>query len=114
MEIINEEDHVALGVKRKRGDDANETIVEELNWKKKSVFFQLPYWKDNLIRRNLDVMHIEKNVCDNVLWTLLNVQGRSKDSLKARLDLQDMGIRRALHPQQRANKTTYLPLHASP
>ena len=84
--------------KRKRVDVINKPISKELNWKKKSVFFQLPYQKDNLIRQNLDVMHIEKNVCDNILWTLLNVQGKSKDSLKARLDLQELGIRKALHP----------------
>ena len=32
------------------------------NWLKQSIFWDLPYWKFNLIRRNLDVMHIEKNV----------------------------------------------------
>nr|XP_043608898.1 uncharacterized protein LOC122580743 [Erigeron canadensis] len=37
------------------------------NWKKRSIFFELPYWKDNLLRHNLDVMHIEKNVCDNII-----------------------------------------------
>ena len=50
-------------------------------WKKKSIFFELPYWKDNLIRHNLDVMHIEKNVCDNVLFTLLDIKGKTKDNL---------------------------------
>ncbi|XP_004515196.1 uncharacterized protein [Cicer arietinum] len=33
-------------------------------WKKKSIFFELPYWKENLMRHNLDMMHIEKNVKD--------------------------------------------------
>ncbi|XP_049414667.1 uncharacterized protein LOC125877411 [Solanum stenotomum] len=28
-------------------------------WNKKSIFFQLPYWKCLLLRHNLDVMHIE-------------------------------------------------------
>jgi hypothetical protein len=32
------------------------------NWWKKSIFFQLPYWKHLLVRHNLDVMHIEKNI----------------------------------------------------
>ncbi|XP_072084399.1 uncharacterized protein [Arachis hypogaea] len=31
------------------------------------------------LHANKDVMHIEKNVCDNVLYTLLNETGRSKD-----------------------------------
>ena len=78
------------------------------NWKKKSIFFELAYWEHNPIRHNLDVMHIEKNVCDNLLWTLLNVAGKEKDNLNARLDLQEMGIRKALHPQQAGNKF-YLP-----
>ncbi|XP_062094257.1 uncharacterized protein LOC133800316 [Humulus lupulus] len=33
----------------------------ELNWCKKSVLFELPYWSQLLLRHNLDVMHIEKN-----------------------------------------------------
>nr|GEX79605.1 hypothetical protein CTI12_AA060390 [Tanacetum cinerariifolium] len=31
-------------------------------WKKKSIFFKLPYWKSLLLPHNLDVMHIEKNL----------------------------------------------------
>ncbi|KAK5819796.1 hypothetical protein PVK06_024819 [Gossypium arboreum] len=44
-------------------------------------------------------MHIEKNVCENIIGTILNVDGKSKDNLQSRLDLVDMGIRRDLHPQ---------------
>lgn len=33
---------------------------------KRSVFFDLVYWEHNILRHNLDVMHIEKNVCDNL------------------------------------------------
>ncbi|XP_052189866.1 uncharacterized protein LOC127799683 [Diospyros lotus] len=78
-------------------------------WKKHSIFFELPYWQDNLIRHNLDVMHIEKNVCDNIIWTLLNVSGKSKDNLKARLDLKELGIRKKLHPEDRLSGKKYLP-----
>ncbi|XP_021745384.1 uncharacterized protein LOC110711314 isoform X2 [Chenopodium quinoa] len=67
-------------------------------WRKSSVFHTLPYWKDCGYRHHLDVMHIEKNVCDNMLATLLDVPGKSKDHHKARLDLQEMGIREELHP----------------
>nr|GLL44794.1 uncharacterized protein LOC109162939 [Ipomoea trifida] len=69
-------------------------------WKKKSIFFQLPYWEFNLLRHNLDVMHIEKNVFDNVLFTLLNYPARSKDNLNARKDLVSMGIRDDLWPNE--------------
>ncbi|XP_020876242.1 uncharacterized protein LOC110227178 isoform X3 [Arabidopsis lyrata subsp. lyrata] len=67
------------------------------NWHKKSIFWQLPYWKDLLLRHNLDVMHIEKFFFDNLMYTLLNVQGRSKDNLKTRLDLPDICSRPELH-----------------
>lgn len=67
-------------------------------WTKKSIFFELPYWKTNVQRHNLDVMHIEKNICEIVVGTLLNIEGKSKDHLKARLDLVKMGIRKEIHP----------------
>jgi len=69
-------------------------------WKKVSIFFQLPYWSSLLIRHNIDVMHTEKNVCDNILNTLLGMDGKSKDNLSARFDLQDMKIRPELHPRK--------------
>ena len=31
------------------------------NWTIRNIFWDLPYWKDNLLRQNLDVIHIEKN-----------------------------------------------------
>lgn len=49
-------------------------------------------------RHNLDVMHIENNVCDSILGTLLNMAGNSKDHVNARLDLQELGVRKVLHP----------------
>ncbi|TYK28559.1 uncharacterized protein E5676_scaffold629G002060 [Cucumis melo var. makuwa] len=30
-------------------------------WKKRSIFFDLPYWKELVLRHNLDIMHVEKN-----------------------------------------------------
>ena len=43
-------------------------------------------------------MHIEKNVRDNVVGTLMNNDGKTKDTYKARLDLEYMGIRKELYP----------------
>ncbi|XP_077248875.1 uncharacterized protein LOC143888370 [Tasmannia lanceolata] len=82
---------------------------KEHNWKKKSIFFSLPYWESLLLRHNLDVMHIEKNVCDSVIGTLLNIEGKTKDIVKARLDLQEMGLRRTLHTVTTIRNKTYLP-----
>jgi len=53
----------------------------------KNIFWNLPYWKDNLLRRNLDVMHIENNFFENILNTVMNVSGKTKDNKKARMDL---------------------------
>ncbi|XP_016482297.1 uncharacterized protein LOC107803178 isoform X1 [Nicotiana tabacum] len=83
--------------------------VMKNTWKKRSIFFNLPYWESNLVRHNLDVMHIEKNVCDNLIYTLLGLGKKSKDNLEARLDLKDMKIRPSLWPQYPASGRAYLP-----
>ena len=83
--------------KRKRADI-------ELSWTKSSIFFELPYWSKLKLRHNLDVMHVEKNICDNVLGTLMNVDGKTKDNSSARRDLALLGIRKDLHLQVRGQQ----------
>nr|XP_033513495.1 uncharacterized protein LOC117278166 [Nicotiana tomentosiformis] len=68
------------------------------NWRKKSIFFQLPYWSTLLLRHNLDVMHIKRNVSDNIISTVMNMVGKTKDTLKSRYDFVDRGIMQELHP----------------
>ncbi|XP_020963575.1 uncharacterized protein LOC110265122 [Arachis ipaensis] len=97
----NRENSFGKTIKRRRNDD-------DL-WTKKSIFFELPYWSTNLLRHNLDVMHIEKNICENIVGTLLNLEGKSKDHLKARLDLVDMEIRHELHPKNIGLNKIFLP-----
>ncbi|XP_020965965.1 uncharacterized protein LOC107618850 [Arachis ipaensis] len=41
---------------------------------------------------------MEKNVCDNIVFTILNEKGKSKDHFKVRKDLQLIGIKHALWP----------------
>jgi hypothetical protein len=72
---------------------------KEGQWRKKSIFFELPYWKHNTLRHNLDVMHIEINIFDSIIGTLLDIPGKTKDHENARKDLQKMGIRKKLHPK---------------
>ncbi|KAL6533628.1 hypothetical protein OROHE_013461 [Orobanche hederae] len=43
-------------------------------WDHKSIFFELPYWSKLKLRNNLDAMHIEKNVCDSVVGTILGIK----------------------------------------
>lgn len=69
---------------------------EELNWSRKPILFELPYWSKQKLRHNLDVMHIQKNICDNLCGTCLNLEGHTKDTIKARQDLEDMNIRKEL------------------
>jgi len=57
------------------------------NWVKRSIFWELPYWKTNLLRHNLDVMHIEKNVFENIFNIIMDVKGKTRDNIKARLDI---------------------------
>ncbi|KAL9660568.1 hypothetical protein QQ045_025384 [Rhodiola kirilowii] len=47
---------------------------------KKSIFWNLPYWANVKLRHNLDVMHIEKNIFENVFNTMMDVKGKTKDN----------------------------------
>jgi hypothetical protein len=48
-------------------NDANEHAPI---WKKKSIFWELPYWKVLEVRSAIDVMHLTKNLCMNLLGFL--------------------------------------------
>ncbi|XP_074577237.1 uncharacterized protein LOC141833653 [Curcuma longa] len=57
-------------------------------WTKRSIFWELPYWYSHLLHHNLDVMHIEKNVFDNLINTVMDIPGKTKDNLNARKDMR--------------------------
>ncbi|GKD18923.1 zinc finger, PHD-type containing protein, partial [Tanacetum coccineum] len=84
------------GVKIKRN------VLVELNWTKRSIFYELEYWSFLTLKHNLDVMHIEKNVLESILNTLL-MNDKSKDTAKARQDLKSLGIRSGLWLGQNKN-----------
>jgi len=50
------------------------------NWVKQSIFWELSYWKISLLCHNLDVF-------ENIFNTVMDVKGRTKDNIKARLDI---------------------------
>ena len=54
VDVVFWKKKVNLTNKRKRGEEAL------CIWKKRSIFFSLPYWENHMLRHNLDVMHIEK------------------------------------------------------
>ncbi|XP_040870605.1 uncharacterized protein [Glycine max] len=65
------------------GKSQKKTSSPNNMWKKRSIFFDLPYWSDLYVRK-------------------------TKDGLKCRQDLVDMGIREQLHPISQGRRT-YLP-----
>jgi len=50
--------------------------------RKRSIFFELSYWKDNLIHHNLNLMHIEKNVGEVLLKWLDALKQKVYDNTK--------------------------------
>jgi hypothetical protein len=94
--------------KRKTNKKKEEQAAPNMLWKKKIFFFRLPYWKDNLLRHNLDVIHVGKNEMDNILGTMLDIKGKNKDNTQAHHDLQEMGLRPKLHPYTGDDGKTYL------
>ncbi|TYK26336.1 uncharacterized protein E5676_scaffold2256G00130 [Cucumis melo var. makuwa] len=103
-EILKQLDQLESPVMSKHPSIHDKKRKRALNWTKKSIFFDLPYWSRLLLRYKLDVMHIEKNVCDNLVGTLLNIKGKTKDTTNARLDLQDLKIRKDLHLVEVGNR----------
>ena len=72
--------------------------------KRKAFFSNCHIGKPLFLRHNLDVMHIEKNIYDSIVGTLLSIDGKSKDNMNSCLDLQAMGIRDQLHPIEIGNR----------
>ena len=52
--------------------------------KSKSIFYEIPYWKDLLISHLLDPMHIFKNVLDSIFR---HKSYKDKDTLSSRRDI---------------------------
>jgi hypothetical protein len=75
-------------------------------WKKKSIFWDLPYWKDLEVRSAIDVMHVTKNLCVNLLG-FLGVYGKTKDTPEAREDQQRVHEKDGMHPKQYEGPASY-------
>ncbi|XP_071705362.1 uncharacterized protein [Rutidosis leptorrhynchoides] len=88
--------HTNVGEKRKRPPNCRH------NWTKISIFWELEYWKYLPLQHNLDVMHIEKNVLEAILGTLL-MNDKSKDTHNARVDLEKLDIQKDLWLKPKTN-----------
>lgn len=58
---------VELNARKKEINKEKMGKVQPSSGGKKSIFFNLPYWEFNSLCHNLDVMHIEKNMFDNII-----------------------------------------------
>jgi hypothetical protein len=58
-------------------------------WKKKSIVLELPYWEILEVQNAIDMMHLMKNLCLNVLG-FLGCYKNSKDTLEARRGLKNI------------------------
>ena len=74
----------------------NDTEEHAPMWKKKFIFWDLPYWKDLEVRSSIDVMHMTKNLCVNLLG-FLGMYGKTKDTPEAREDQQRMHRKDGIH-----------------
>ncbi|CAM8918521.1 unnamed protein product [Rhodiola kirilowii] len=74
---------------------------EKLCWTHVSIFYDLPNWSTFRQPYSLDVMHIEKNVFDNIIGTILGLQGKTKDDIKAREGLEKQGFGRNAGEEKR-------------
>jgi hypothetical protein len=81
--------HVVLG-KWKR---TNKNTEDGDMWKKQSIFWELPYWKDLDVCHSIDVMQVKKNACESLLRTLLNTNKKTRDHEHAQADIKKIGIR---------------------
>ena len=60
----------------------------------------LSYWKELEVRSSIDVMHVTKNLCVNLLG-FLGVYGKTKDTPEAREDLQRLHEKDGMPPKKR-------------
>jgi hypothetical protein len=67
-----------------------------------------------MVRHTIDAMHVKKNVCEALINTLLDIPGKTKDTLKARMNLDEMKLRKDIHYETLENgskKTSNSSLH---
>jgi hypothetical protein len=76
-------------------------------WKKKSILWELPYWKVLQVRNAIDMIHLMQNLCVNLLG-FLGKYGQAKDTMEARHDLKERKQQEDLHPEKRENGQHYL------
>ena len=74
--------------------------------KKKSIFWDLPYWIGLEVCSAIDMMHVTKNLCVTLLG-FLGAYGKTKDTPEARGDLQRLHGKDDMPPKQYEGPASY-------
>ena len=76
--MVNDLPSVIFGKGPGRQPVPNDADGHTPMWKKKSIFWELKYWPVHEVRSIIDVMHLTKNLCVNILG-FLGLYGRSEE-----------------------------------
>nr|GEX45290.1 hypothetical protein [Tanacetum cinerariifolium] len=94
-------------------EEGSSSQVNEQNdayWKKFNIWYQkLRYWRHHSVPHCIDFMHVEKNVAESLVKTLLNVSRKTKDGVDVRLALAELGVKPELFAMQEKDKTILPP-----
>jgi hypothetical protein len=69
------------------------------NWTHVAALTKLEYCKDLELPHIIDVMHTKKNVGESLFHIVLNIPGKSKDNVKARVNIEKLCDRKRLYIQ---------------
>jgi hypothetical protein len=87
---------------------------ETYNWTHVAGLMQIKYNKDLELPHNIDVIHTKKNVVESVLNIVLNIAEKTKDNVKARVDVENLSDRKRLHMQPpNCNRKNCVKSHAN-
>lgn len=57
-----------------------------------------------MLRHSLDTNHIEKNICDDILETLMSINKKMNGTIQMKIDFERMRIKRNFHLQMEGNR----------
>jgi hypothetical protein len=82
---------------------------EKHNWTHKSCLWELPYAEALILPHNIDLMHQECNIAENIISMCFDVVGFSKDNMNAMKDLVALCNRHSLEVKRNAKENLTRP-----
>jgi len=84
-DVVSQYDDIVLGFQSDKQEFSSFSVTR--NWVKRSILWELFYWKTNFLRHNLDVIQIEKNVFEDIFIMVMDAKGKTKDNIKAVMNI---------------------------